>query len=490
MTTLEQALVNESWERGVIKWKLHDGQREVYDQIDKSTDKLFVLNCSRQWGKSFFMALRAIETALKNPNAKIWYVTGTMSDLELFIIPKFEQILEDCPAHLKPTFKYNKEFEFKNGATIILTGLDKNPKKIRGNTLDLVLMDEVAFMSELEKLYKDEINPTTLHRPKAKIVMGSTPPKTPAHDFPEFCTKAKKGNPVIGKSGVILQGNYAEANIYTNPLLVESQIQQAKDDCDGEHTTAFKREYLCQFVTEEKEIIIQEWPNVKNDCIKPIFQDKAYKFHQKYIAMDVGVKDFTAILYGHFNYGQQKLYIEDEDTLVGFKVTPANIASHIKKKRTELWGETTPYRGVSDIDKLLINALNAEHKEVFHAVSKDTLINMVTRVRRMIKNKEIVIAPKCIMLLGCMDNAIWDAGSMKTQEFAKFARSKTFGHFDHLAALIYLVMKLDRNTDPVPAHFGVDLSNKLVIDQHKYNGVKNSVKIFQKLITPKYKDDK
>ena len=71
MPTLEEVLVQESWERGEIKWKLHSGQREVYEQLGNSTDKLFVLNCSRQWGKSFFTALKAIEVALNNPNARI-----------------------------------------------------------------------------------------------------------------------------------------------------------------------------------------------------------------------------------------------------------------------------------------------------------------------------------------------------------------------------------------------------------------------------------
>lgn len=475
--SLEDILKYESWHRSDLRYKLHAGQRLIYKRLDENTHKLFVANCSRQWGKSYLMATRAIEQCLKKPKSKVKYATGTMAALSEFIIPTFNLVLEDCPRDLKPVFKHGNKFTFPNGSEIFLIGLDKNPDALRGNTIDMIILDEVAFMKNVDSLYHSVIMPATLHRPNAKIIMISTPPESLAHDFVEFVNMAK------------IKGNYACFTIYDNPMLTPEQIAIAMEEAGGANSTAWKREFLCLFVTEEKKMVVQEWEAVKDECIVSFdkTKDEFYDFHKKYIGMDVGVKDFTAGIFAHYNFAKSTLYVEDEFRLNDKDVTPLNIANTIKTKRTNLWGAKTQYTGICDIDKLLINALNLNHKETFHPVSKRTLIEMVARVRNMVKNKQIIIDPKCKHLTGCMESAIWDAGSLQTQEYKKFARSKAYGHFDHLAALIYLVMGLDRATNPIPTNYGVDLSRIVIQNPDKYDDIRQSIKNFQKLITPKWK---
>jgi hypothetical protein len=76
--------------------------------------------------------------------------------------------------------------------------------------------------------------------------------------------------------------------------------------------------------------------------------------------------------------------------------------------------------------------------------NKDTLEAMINEVRILVQNKRIVISPKCVKLIGCLKYGVWN--TKKSQ----FARSATYGHFDHLAALIYLVRNLAVHTNPIP----------------------------------------
>src|SRR5689334_9402216 len=168
----QQTAKGELWRRGVLRWKLHATQKKIYKAIDDSQKSLFVGLCSRQLGKSYLMVVRAIEQALRLPNARIKYGTAFLSDLQEFIIPTFNLILSDCPSWLAP--KYNvqqSKFIFKNGSEIKLVGLDMKPNGLRGNTIDLIILDEAAFINNLKYLYDSVIVPATIHRPKCKIVL-------------------------------------------------------------------------------------------------------------------------------------------------------------------------------------------------------------------------------------------------------------------------------------------------------------------------------
>jgi hypothetical protein len=88
------------------------------------------------------------------------------------------------------------------------------------------------------------------------------------------------------------------------------------------------------------------------------------------------------------------------------------------------------------------------HKLHFIPTSKDTLEAMINEVRIMVNNGTILINPKCKKLIGCLKYGVWN------DKKKEFARSKEYFHFDHLAALIYLVRNLATNHNPIPPHYG------------------------------------
>jgi hypothetical protein len=72
----------------------------------------------------------------------------------------------------------------------------------------------------------------------------------------------------------------------------------------------------------------------------------------------------------------------------------------------------------------------------------------VNRVRMDLANETILINPRCVNLINQIKYATWD------KQRAKFSRSSEGGHWDLIAALIYLCKHIDRRTNPFPAGHG------------------------------------
>lgn len=459
--TIAQAL----WIQGNLGYKLHTAQ-EILDKVYcDSVKQLFVGNCSRQWGKSYWAVTKAIETAIKIPRAQIRYGAAFQTDLVDFIIPAFDKVLEDAPAAQKAR-KVGHFYIFPNGSRIKLVGLDKNPNGLRGNTLDLIIIDECGFVANLDYIYKSIIIPATLHRPNCKVIFISTPPSTPAHPFVDYIQKAE------------VEGSYVKLDIYTNPRITPDDIKRMIDEMGGEDSTTFRRECLCQLVTDSDLAIIPEW---KDKWIQDIPRDEYYGYYHKYVGMDLGVKDLTAMLYGYFDFKRAALVVEDEDDMHGPAMNTKLLVGAIRVKEKELWNNTDeqgkyvrdandspiPFRRVSDNNwPILIQDLSSLHNLSFIETNKDNLEAMINEVRLMVQAGQLIVHPRCKKLIGCLKHGVWD--NKKKQ----FARSTVYGHFDHLAALIYLVRNLAKSTNTIPASHGHDNTKSWmghITDQKSHN---------------------
>ncbi len=440
--TKEEAIA-ELWHRGDLAWKLHAGQKLIKAALKKITGLLFVGNCSRQWGKSYLMVSECIERALKNPGHRIKYGTAFLTDLEEFIQPIFNLILEDCPDAIRPKFKTKgSKWVFHNGSEIKLVGLDKNPNGMRGNKIDFIVLDECGFMGGLSSLYRSVIIPATTHCPWCIVVMISTPPMTPAHDFEDFIQRG------------IVEGCYSEFDIYTNPMIDQATIARLMKESGGENSTTWRREYLCQRVTDADSQLIPEWDE---KYIRPTTRDEFFQFYHLYEGMDLGVKDFTLDLFGYYDFRRAVLVIEDEIKLNGPTLTTQVLNDAIVAKEKALWPDRKPYRRISDNNNpQLIQDLAIIHKMSFITTDKETLEAMLNEARLMIASGQIEVDPRCTQLIGCLKYGVWDSKKKK------FARSSVYGHFDALAALIYLVRNLDKHTNPIPHNYGFNPRNSRI----------------------------
>lgn len=440
MATLAQinAAKIEKWHRGDLTYKLHKAQRHIDITYKGVTNQLFVANCSRQFGKTYWACVKAVECALSKPKAQIRYGAAFQTDLKEFIIPAFEKIMEDAPEACKGKYKAQTScFEFPNGSRIKLVGIDKRPEGLRGNTLDMVILDECGFLSNLDYVYKSVIIPATTHRPNAKIILVSTPPSTPAHSFLDYCAKAESENA------------YRCFTIYDNPMIDERTITRLMMEAGGENSTTWKREYLCQFVTDSELQIIPEWDEEKYKLEMP--RDEYYQYYHRYVGMDLGTKDFTACIFGYYDFKKATLVIQDEMMMNGPSMNTLKLVAAIQAKELTLWEGIKPFRRISDNNNLhLLQDMSSLHSMHFQATTKDTLDAMINEVRTLVQQGRIVVEPKCVQLLGCLKYGVFN------KKRTEFARSNVYGHYDHLAALIYLVRNLSMNNNPIPADHGFE----------------------------------
>lgn len=440
-------VTRERWLRGKLSYKLHAGQLVIRSKIAAARGQLFVGECSRQFGKTYERVVASLEKAFSKPKARIKIGTAFHTDLIEFILPSFDVALDDCPEDLRPKFKVQgSKFVLFNKSEIKLVGLDRKPNGLRGNVIDMIILDEAGFITNLDYLYKSVIVPATTHRPDCQISLISTPPSTPAHPFVDYAEKAE------------LEESYCKLTIYDNPMVDQKTIERLMKESGGETSSTWRREYLCERILDADLAIVPEW---KDDYVQEIVRDDYYPFYHKYDAMDLGVIDHTAVIFGHYDFLKAKLMIEDEFVINGPELTTEVLQSKIKAKENTLSWDKTDYRFSDNNNPLLLQDLSHLHHLHFTPTDKGSLEEMINTLRLMVSRGQVIVHPRCKLLIGCLKYGVWEP------KRTKFAHSKVYGHFDALAALIYLVRNLNKSTNPIPPSFQVDFNNQILF--HKKN---------------------
>ena len=148
------AIVAELWRRGSLGrvGGLHSSQREIHAQYYAAAGRVFVLCCSRRWGKSLLCCLLALECALSKPNASVRYAAPTGKMARRIVVPHMRRLLALCPEKLRPKFDAQAlTWTFPNGSEIVLAGCDSgNAESLRGTSMDLGIVDEGGFMDDLD----------------------------------------------------------------------------------------------------------------------------------------------------------------------------------------------------------------------------------------------------------------------------------------------------------------------------------------------------
>ena len=442
-------IISESWRRGKLMWKLYKHQRPIYEAlwgaIDNDGVLKYVVNCSRRFGKTTILCLVAIEYSLRFPNSQVRFAAPTAKSLRKIIHPIFVMLMKDCPEHLKPSYKSQDDvFTFPNGSQIHLSGADNgHEENLRGTVSNLNLVDEAGSMDKLNYIVKSILTPQTL-TVKGTTILASTPSVSPDHDYYYLYRECLEDNCV------------SEFTIYDNKSLTEETLEVYKKEAGGENSTTFQREYLVKFVTDSEQSIIPEW---KDDYCREAVHDEYFDYYYRYVSLDTGVRDFTAALFGYYDFRNAVLYVEDEYTINGPEMTTDVLAVGIREKEQEVWGELPVAKRIADNNNLiLVQDLTRLHNLPFRPTNKSTLEAMVNQVRVMVKEGRVVIHPRCERLLGCVKYGVWKQNSGRME----FGRSKKYGHYDHLAALVYLIRNIDTHTNPIPAMHNISLDTHWV----------------------------
>lgn len=457
-TVSRKEAVNRLWELGVLHWKLDQNQIGIYKQIDISKNKTHVLSASRRMGKTFMLTLMSVEKCLQKPNSVVKFVApeGKMIKRDIRLIMR--EIFKDCPPNLKPKFNSQDNiYFFHNGSELQLAGSDNgNADSLRGGTSVLCVVDEAGFSSDLDYLIKSILLPTTLTT-KGKIILASTPPREPGHEFTTIAQNARE------------KGTLIERTVYDNPRITAEDLEQIIAEYPGgRDDVQFQREYECKFLVAEKDAVIPEFTKELEE--KLVREVPRPPFYDGYLGMDIGFRDLTVGILAYWDFREARLVIEDTFSLQGSAMTTDRLASIIKEKESITWQDpvtkTTnpPYLRVSDNNLILINDLHKLHGIHVLPTKKDNFEAALNNVRLWLQQEKIIINPKNKELLAHLRNATWNKAR------TDFVRSSTFGHFDFVAALIYLVRNINTRRNPYPP--GYDFKHVAEDDRFYRDGKK------------------
>ncbi len=467
-TLTREEAIQRAWRKGYLKYKLDSNQKSFYvrfKQAEKDAGKRrWYLNWGRRTGKSYFLCVIAAEFAVSHPNCQIKYAAATAKAVRNIVHPLFRKIFADCPADLKPKFNTQEgQYRFPNGAIIHVAGCDDgNADGLRGTESHLNIIDEAGFIQDLHYVIKDILTPMTLTT-RGMTILSSTPPRSLAHASVEYAQECEK------------LGAYDRKTLFDNPRLTPDDIDNFIREDAGvvpvevyKRSTAFRREYMAEFVADSDFAVIPEWnSSMRSTVVREVDRPALY---DPYVSADFGyVRDAHGVVYGYWDFLNARLVIEDCSRLV--KTTLTTLAAEIKRKELELWGDlehsgesaVPVYKRVADsggLGGLNIAELAYHHQLQFYGTQKDAKELQINRLRIMLNDGSLVIHPRCAELIQQLETTIWN------QQRTSYERNK-YGHGDLLDALVYLVRNIDRNRNPYPAAPGPSRQNTAFHWRHK-----------------------
>lgn len=342
------------------------------------------------------------------------------------VIPTFIDLLDNS----KIQYTYNKSehtFRIADFKHTVFVGSAEIPNSLKGANLTHVWTDELSIFPV--DAYKQGI--ARVREPLAKklALIHTMTPELMTWVYDEF---------ILGKRSnrELIFGRTTD-----NPALPDSYVENLK----SRYSEEMQAMYLeGQFVFITDRMVIPEW---RADFAIDLEREEEYKFYHHYVAADWGVRDKTALLFATWDFKRHKLIIEGECTLTNKDVTNSNIARVVRAKSAELWKDAPVYRYIGDNNLQVINDLNIDYKIPFVSTDKTDLFAMVNSVRELTKSGQLIVSPSCKEMIGNLRSGIWD------KHFKSFERTEAYGHFDLLAALIYLNRNLDKRTNPIPENF-------------------------------------
>lgn len=141
------------------------------------------------------------------------------------------------------------------------------------------------------------------------------------------------------------------------------------------------------------------------------------------------------------------LVIEDE--MVWHRQHSGIIAPAILETERRLWGDLPPITRVIDADAIVRADMSRMHGLDCRLPKKDDLHGAVNALRQACASGRLAVHPRCKNLIAHCKGGVWNRSR------SAFERTADFGHYDGVAALVYMWRHLDRSTNPYPKNYGL-----------------------------------
>lgn len=459
---LETMVYRQAWLAGDLRYKWHETQLKIDEAVRATDRRQFFLLCSRRTGKTFYLLCRLFERAIRQPGARLLYLAPFAKDASEIANDIIVRILEDCPDDLKPEYSsQTKEFRFRRAgkadSILRLKGVNnEHARQLRGGATDEIVLDECAQMDDLQNVLVSVCLPMTMTT-GGRILLATTPPESPGHDSVAIYEDLAGAGAAV--KFTIRDTPHVDHDEKRRILIgMRESAERVDGILDGTlepETTATKREYFCEFVTDASLAVVPEFTKAAQ---KEIVREYPRPTHyDPYVSMDPGMKDRTGVLFAYYDFLEAKLVIEDE-LLLDHPGTQ-EIAQAIRAKEIELWCGGNPNNEVKatrildssgDGGMRLIADLYKHYRLKFAPARKDDSLAAIHLMRQSVATRELVIDPRCKHLRRQLENAIWNN---RATDFARAGERSEDGHYDLVAALKYLVRSINRSHNPYPGHY-------------------------------------
>lgn len=472
---------HEAWRRGRASQYLLDtagptgGQRAWLSMLDRvPAGSWAAFEVSRQRGKTFTVLtwmfqrlgleeLRGVFLAQTGENAcKI--VETFVSDLQQHFPPEWDVRFVDG------------ECRFSNGSRVAVFGTDNlQYRRSRGRNAHIVVLSEAGFytsLADVEQVYVPQLQTTG-----GVGVYESSPSENPAHDFSKRCDALRSA------------GRYVRDDFWSNPRIDHESIIRGEMDRLGLtreqllQSTAFRREFLAQRVTEETRAALPAWTDEAQAELVGDWQRPAH--FDGYVALDPGkTGDPHAALFGWHDPATNTLTIEDELELRSATTHIGAWAEAIKAKEATLWGvnrwEGTlsgathehlkkhnldelflrthsqtaprqPWLRIGDDDARVTVDLALEHGIAVLPSAKHDKAMWVDTVNQLIRERRLRVHRRCVRLLEQMRSTLWNRTRSQWERTDR-------DHGDLIDDLLYMCRNVVWHRDcrpPVPVDKGL-----------------------------------
>ena len=206
--------------------RLDEKQRSILS----SSERRIIVNCHRQWGKSYLSSLLCLHRALFFKRSLCLLVAPSLRQSS----ENFRKVLDILDLGERPALDEDTKLSLKltNGSRIL--ALPGTQKTIRGfSAPDLIVIDEAAQASD--ELYQ-ALRPMLLSNPKGRIILASTPFGQRGFFF-KIWTEGGPGWLRV------------EVKATENPRISPERLEEMRLEAVFE--SKFRQECLCEFTEEE-----------------------------------------------------------------------------------------------------------------------------------------------------------------------------------------------------------------------------------------------
>lgn len=427
----------ELWIRGNLEWKFHEGQAEIYKQLQTlpPSTREILLFISRRWGKSFFVVLMAIMECLKGKGRQVFIVGPTIKHTTAIVLPLINEIIKDAPDNLIKRTKSDKTWTI-GSSTLFIGGFDTAVETFRGLKADAIFLEEsgLANADEYEYVLNSVLRPTLMHS-KGKIYHATTPAKAVDHPLHTITMPKTK-----------LTNSFFRYSIESNPLLTREDIEEEIAAIGGRESVHTKRELFCELVKDATSLVVPEFDK------KYVFDNIKLPRHTYWLtSIDFGgSRDKTSLLCGFYDFERAKVVIKGSMLLDPNTGTDIVIA-----KCQEL--EQTVGTYWKDGERRVCDAAGQTHVDIrrlnfkcfLPLKGRDSVEEGINALRVAFLQGKIEIDSACKDLITTLEHGSWN------DQRTDFKRTKELGHCDAIASLVYFFRHLDTHTNPFPVHEGM-----------------------------------